>query len=303
MLALKTTKQTVSKFAFSADGSKLAVAGSGRKVHAWDMGAKKRKPHVLPTFKDAVEWIGFLPDGRLFALSQMGQYAVHDPEAGTTAEGALPRHWWVGDVCANADRTAFYGTGYMAKRWDFDGRQLREAWSHDPIKGRAGRGGAVITPKGEWVAAVSNAVNRTWFHIRDAATGDFRGEVHAANALIRDLTLLPDGRTLAFVRFQEYKGPTVNALVAEEIGRKLDVIDRPAKDAGYRSLVLHPSGQWLAAGQVDGTVRVFDTASWREVTAYQWPLKPVAGIAFAPNGLTAAAGGEEGQFVVWDVDL
>jgi WD40 repeat protein len=267
------------------------------------MAARKRKPHVLPTFKDAVEWIGFLPDGRLFAMSQMGQYAVHDPDAGTTAEGALPRRGWVGPVTASADRTAFFGTGYVAKRWDFDGRQLREAWTRDAHKDRAGRGGAVVTPKGEWVAAVSNAVNRTWLHIRDAATGELRGEVPAANALIRDLTLLPDGRTLAFVRFQEYKGPTVNALVAGEIGRKLDVIDRPAKGAEYQCLALHPSGKWLAAGQIDGTVRVFDTANWREVTAYQWPVKPVAGVAVAPNGLTAAAGGEQGEFVVWDVDL
>jgi WD40 repeat protein len=301
MLALKTSKQTVTKFAFSADGSKLAVAGTGRKVHLWDMAAKKRTPHLLPTFKDAVEWLGFLPDGRLFALSNMGQYATYDPGAGTTAEGALPKRWWVGDVCANADRSAFYGTGTHARRWDFDGRQLREVWAHEVAKG--GRGGAVVTPAGEWVAAVSNFNNRTWLHTRDAETGEFRGEVHAANALIEDLTLLADGRTLAFVRLREYCGPTQNALVAGSIGEKFEVIARPARDAMFWSLALHPSGRWLAAGQDDGTVRVFDTASWREVIAYQWPVKPVVGLAFAPTGLTAAAGGEDGKFVVWDFDL
>ena len=52
-----------------------------------------------------------------------------------------------------------------------------------------------------------------------------------------------------------------------------------------------------------GTVRAFDTSGWREATAHKWPVEPVAGLAFAPDGLKAAAGGNEGQVVVWDVDL
>ena len=49
MLALETSKQTVERFAFSADGRYLAVAGSGRKVHLWDLTAKKLGARVYPS--------------------------------------------------------------------------------------------------------------------------------------------------------------------------------------------------------------------------------------------------------------
>ena len=51
MLALKTSKQTVERFAFSADGRYLAVVGSGRKVHLWDLTAKKLKATTPPTLR------------------------------------------------------------------------------------------------------------------------------------------------------------------------------------------------------------------------------------------------------------
>jgi WD40 repeat protein len=152
---------------------------------------------------------------------------------------------------------------------------------------------------------VSNGSNRTWLHVRHPASGGFRGRYHAANSLIRDLTLLADGRTIALVREQEYQGPTPNAVVLGTIGKKFEPLVTAKKkgENTFTSLALHPSGKWLAVGQSDGTVRLFDTNRWREAVAYQWPVKPVAGLAFAPDGLKAAAGGAEGQVVVWDIDL
>ncbi len=303
MLALKTSAQTVSRFAFSADGRYLAVSGSGKKVHLWDVTAKKLRAKVLPTFKDAVNWLGFLPDGKLFAFSMMGKYATHDPATGTTDERTLSNRWWVGDLVATADRTAFYGTGWQAQKWTFDGK-LRVQWS-EKVPGDlvSGRGGAVLTPDGAFVAAVSNGHDKTWLHTRDTATGTVRDQRLVAASLIRHLTLLPDGRTLVFVREQVYQGSTPNALMIGPVDGLCEPIDTPTKNSVFTALALHPSGQWLAVGQFDGTVRTFDVRTWREVSAYQWSANPVVGLAFAPDGLRAAAGGADGQFVVWDVDL
>ncbi len=301
MLTLKTSKQTVTRFAFSADGARLAVAGTGRKVHLWDLTAKKLRATVLPTFKDAVGWIGFMPDSKLFALSTMGEYATHDPVAGTTDSAAPKRRWWVGDIVAEPDRSAFYGTGWQARKWAFDGR-LREVWAEEVGGMKSGRGGAVLTPDGRFVAGVMANGTQMRLHTRDAATGAFRTEQALSPCLTRDLTLLPDGR-LAFVREQQYKGKTPNALVVGTIGGKFEVIQQAAGVASFTALALHPSGQWLAVGQDDGLVRTFETSTWNEMSAHQWPVKPVAGLAFAPDGLKAAAGGDAGKVVVWDVDL
>lgn len=143
---------------------------------------------------------------------------------------------------------------------------------------------------------------KTRLHTRDATTGARRREQHLSPCLIRDLTLLPDGR-LAFVRFQEYQGKTPNALVAGVAGGKFEVVHQAAGVAAFTALAPHPSGKWLAVGQDDGLVRTFETATWNEVSSHQWPVKPVAGLAFAPDGLKAAAGGDAGKVVVWDVDL
>ncbi|HEY1186761.1 MAG TPA: WD40 repeat domain-containing protein, partial [Gemmata sp.] len=95
-----------------------------------------------------------------------------------------------------------------------------------------------------------------------------------------------------------------NALMAGVLGARCKVVVPQPGAVEFTALALHPSGPWAAAGQSDGLVRVFDTRSWAEVTAHQWAAQPIEGLAFAPDGLKAAAGfGSEGQFVVWDVDL
>jgi hypothetical protein len=47
---------------------------------------------------------------------------------------------------------------------------------------------------------------------------------------------------------------------------------------------------------------VWDAATLAEVRALDFGLGTAFAAVFAPDGLTAAAGGEKGQVVVWDVD-
>jgi WD40 repeat protein len=68
-------------------------------------------------------------------------------------------------------------------------------------------------------------------------------------------------------------------------------------------LAFHPTGRYLATASNDRTVRLWEVGSWRQVTAYTWAAGRMRSVAFAPDGLTAAAGGEAGQFVLFDVDV
>jgi WD40 repeat protein len=76
---------------------------------------------------------------------------------------------------------------------------------------------------------------------------------------------------------------------------------KPGRHA-FTSLAFHPSGRPLLVGCTDGTARLYDPTSGRELRSFAWPLGKVRSVAFSPDGHLAAAGGDRGQVVVWDVD-
>ena len=62
-----------------------------------------------------------------------------------------------------------------------------------------------------------------------------------------------------------------------------------------------PDGQHLLTSSTDGTVCRFDTTDFALADRLAWGLGPLHSVAVAPDGLTAAAGGDAGRVVVWDV--
>jgi WD40 repeat protein len=63
-----------------------------------------------------------------------------------------------------------------------------------------------------------------------------------------------------------------------------------------------PCGKWFATSGTDDTVRLWDASIGAPGPVFDWKLGSVTALAFSPDGLTCAAGGEKGQVVVWDVD-
>jgi WD40 repeat protein len=61
-------------------------------------------------------------------------------------------------------------------------------------------------------------------------------------------------------------------------------------------------GKSLMTAGADGFVRFWDAAAGKELRSLAWGIGKVYCAAFAPDGLTCAAGGASGQVVVWDVD-
>jgi WD40 repeat protein len=62
-------------------------------------------------------------------------------------------------------------------------------------------------------------------------------------------------------------------------------------------VVATPDGRGLATT----TTTAWDTANWRQKHAYAWKAGKLKCVAFSPDGCLAAAGGDGGKVVVWDV--
>jgi WD40 repeat protein len=53
----------------------------------------------------------------------------------------------------------------------------------------------------------------------------------------------------------------------------------------------------------DGTVRTWDLRTGDAVAEFDWKIGPVTALAFAPDGLTCAAAGTNGNVALWDTDV
>jgi len=76
----------------------------------------------------------------------------------------------------------------------------------------------------------------------------------------------------------------------------------------FTAFAFHPSGRHLyvtSNGEDvrDATVQIFDAATWTRVEQFTWQLVNLKSIAISPDGTLAAAGGDRGDIVIWDVDL
>ena len=70
----------------------------------------------------------------------------------------------------------------------------------------------------------------------------------------------------------------------------------------FTAAAFSPDGKLLATTSNDTTVTMWDTATWQPVRQYAWEIGKLRAVAFAPDGLTCAAGSDTGKVVLFDVD-
>jgi hypothetical protein len=78
-----------------------------------------------------------------------------------------------------------------------------------------------------------------------------------------------------------------------------------AQKLGYvHDFAFHPNGRIICAVFADGEARYLDPLTGKVRQAFKWAKKPepLYSVAFAPDGLTCAAGSGNGKVILWDVD-
>jgi hypothetical protein len=145
-------------------------------------------------------------------------------------------------------------------------------------------------PTEDVLAAADGAEVWAWDPVKGVRLGEPRPSGDGPTALV----FTPDGHRL-------FVGCGDEARLLDP--RTWEVV-RVCRHAGkhVRGVAASPCGRWLATCGSDHTVRFWNPDAGAEERVFDRKIGPVTAVAFAPDGLTCAAGGANGRVVVWDVD-
>jgi WD40 repeat protein len=284
---------TIHFLAFTPDGRSLVSGSNDGAIMLWDLATLTG--HVLFKEEHGLFWMGLSPDGQTLAWS-----SYHTSKLGNLATGQSQALHLSGALRFSPDGR-FLAGGRGAALLDLQTSPpgiIRQTPNLEALA-------LAFSPDGQFLAfAPSGVVGRgrePAIRMVCPATNDPQGELRGHAAHSTDLAFSPDGTTLAaacgdFLWAWDVAGG--RALLRESVsGPDL------SQTALFRFVAFTPDGAHLAATCGDKTVRFWDTQTWRQRAGFDWEVGPLMGLAFAADGMRAAAGSRTGKIVVWDVDL
>jgi WD40 repeat protein len=246
------------------------------------------------------------PDGRWLAWIYGFQVWVHDTQTGTRRRLATLIREPPATLRFSPDGRTLVVGGYNRNQvWDVPAWTPRSTW--DRVL-EAGRFPGItrclaFCPDGALLAAghllAHDFVDRRRYDIRlhDPVTGARLRRLNTPTPLgeVTSLSFHPGGRLLAGTHGTSWHVWDVESgevVVGEKTARQQ-----------FPAAAFAPDGRHLALSRSDLTVRFLDTQTWKEKAAFKWNIGRVACLAFSPDGMKLAGGGNKGIVAVWDVDL
>jgi RNA polymerase sigma factor (sigma-70 family) len=190
------------------------------------------------------------------------------------------------------------GWGQSIRLWDVATGEERL-----PIPGHHGYVGVVaFTADGQTLATSgADQTIRFW----DAKTGTLKRQFFGGQARAKAVAFAPDCKLVARGDLQG-RIHLLDAASGREIrqfgqhGRSL-VRWKPQNERTVMSLAFSPDGKRLASCGVDGTVRVWETATGKALHEFQAHKDEVTSVAISPDGRLLASGSDDRTARLWDL--
>jgi WD40 repeat protein len=281
--------------AFSADGKVLAANGRDEALHLWDAATGK----LLYRIDKEENWspFAFGPHGQVLALLQVNR-RLSLWHAGS---GKQLRSW---DPAEPTQKPGPGAPWLFALAWSPDGRLLAvprqpaelpdvhiDLWE---IATLTKRKTVVFQPgaRTAWqVEPVRTMVQRRFGGVPYNLAGYVPSLQVAGSCVV--LLFTPDGKHLAVA--------TADAVYLFDVGNGKQVRSFGGPHVWGRSIAFSPDGKLLAAGRMDGSLRLWDVATGticRDVPGHQ---SAVSAVAFSPDGRCLASASLDSTVMVWQV--
>ena len=296
MNTFKAHSKPIYSLAFSPDGRHLLSSGGDRKVILWS----------LDTFTAEQEWPGsqligpvaFSPDGSTIGT---GGNAIRVWRIGTEEAPLVDSKEYAESCCFSPDGAVFaaFGVERAIMRWAIpSGAPLPGGWGGTRASNNNTRfpvGGMAFRPDGAVIANCYGVLGKRGFdsviHLWDAASGTLLDtlEMEIAYDHPSHLAFSPDGALLA-----AETGPILHIW---DVTAKKEVVTRKVSKKHFKDFAFMPDGQALLAVHNENELRIWNTATWTEISPITPQIGKLTALALSDNK-TIAVGSAAGKIKI-----